>query len=340
MNTLKIEKELHQTYNIYNEEKYNKFIFSDKSYDVYSNVNLSIFVDKYCNYKCPFCVADQRQDNRSCNLTNEDYLSRLKYVLDYIEPLNPTVSLTGGEPTKSELLIPIIKLLDNYNFKRRTITTNGSGLLDKYENKLIIDRLIEANFNYINISRLHYDESINRNLVVPTKDYLANKDLEYILKKYKSGSKYNSRIRLSTVLLKEGVNSVKEISNYINYFSKFGQDSFIFRQLMLPDRFVTSSKKSYTEDNFVALSDIYKEFGKDFELYKEIHGYYYTVKIFSNKGNNIATEYADLAVSYSENENHKDLVYEMVFHPNGNLTKNWQESENILMKYNTNEGSN
>lgn len=333
MNTLKIEKELHQTYNIYNDEKYNKFTFSGKSYDVYNNVNLSIFVDKYCNYKCPFCVADQRQENRNCGLNKEEYLSRLQYILEYIKPLNPTISLTGGEPTKSELLIPIIELLDNYNFKRRTITTNGSGLLDRCNNDLIIDRLINANFNYINISRLHYDENINRELVIPTKDYLSNNELEYVLSKYKHGNGYNSRIRLSAVLLKNGINSAKEISNYIKYFSMFGQDSFIFRQLMLPDQFVVDNKKDYTRDNFVALSDIYKEFGEDFELYKEIYGYYYTVKIFNNKGNNIATEYADLAVSYSENENHKNLIYEMVFHPNGNLTKNWQESANILMKY-------
>lgn len=333
MNTLKIEKELHQTYNIYNDEKYNKFTFSGKSYDVYNNVNLSIFVDKYCNYKCPFCVADQRQENRNCGLNKEEYLSRLQYILEYIKPLNPTISLTGGEPTKSELLIPIIELLDNYNFKRRTITTNGSGLLDRCNNDLIIDRLINANFNYINISRLHYDENINRELVIPTKDYLSNNELEYVLSKYKHDNGYNSRIRLSAVLLKNGINSAKEISNYIKYFSMFGQDSFIFRQLMLPDQFVVDNKKDYTRDNFVALSDIYKEFGEDFELYKEIYGYYYTVKIFNNKGNNIATEYADLAVSYSENENHKNLIYEMVFHPNGNLTKNWQESANILMKY-------
>lgn len=333
MNTLKIEKELHQTYNIYNDEKYNKFTFSGKSYDVYNNVNLSIFVDKYCNYKCPFCVADQRQVDRSCSLNIKEYLSRLQYILEYIKPLNPTISLTGGEPTKSELLIPIIELLDNYNFKRRTITTNGSGLLDKCDNDLLIDRLIDANFNYINISRLHYDENINRELVIPTKDYLSNNELEYVLSKYKHGNGYNSRIRLSAVLLKNGINSAKEISNYIKYFSRFGQDSFIFRQLMLPDQFVIDNKKDYTRDNFVALSDIYKEFGEDFELYKEIYGYYYTVKIFNNKGNNIATEYADLAVSYSENETHKDLIYEMVFHPNGNLTKNWQENKNILLKY-------
>lgn len=331
MNTLRIEKELHQTYNMYNDERSTKFKFLNKEYDVYNNVNLSIFVDNYCNYKCPFCVAEQRQEERKYKLSSKDYLARLKSVLDYIKPLNPSISITGGEPTKSDLLIPIIELLDNYNFKRRTITTNGSGLLDTSNNNLIIDRLIKANFNYINISRLHYDEEVNKKLTLPIKDYLSNKELEYILTTYKSGSRYDSRIRLSVVLLKDGINSVEEISNYIKYFSKFGQDSFIFRQLMLPDNFVVDSKRNYTKDNFVALEDIYKSFGNDFELYKEIYGYYYTVKIFSNKSNNIATEYADLAVSYSENENNKNLVYEMVFHPNGNLTKNWQDSQNILM---------
>ncbi len=101
---------------------------------------------------------------------------------------------------------------------------------------------------------------------------------------------------------------------------------------MLPDDFVTPKQRKYTEENFVSLQDIYSQIGDDFQLYKEIHGYYYTVKIFKNGGNNIATEYADLAVSYSENKEHENLVYEMVFHPNGNLTKNWQDNQNILIK--------
>lgn len=333
MNTLKIEKQLHQTYNIYNEEKSSKFVFGDKEYDVYEHVNLSIFIDDYCNYRCPFCVADQRQEVRKNKLSQAEYLRKLEEVLDYLLPLNPTVSITGGEPTKSPLLIPVIKLLDKYAFKRRTLTTNGSGLLDRYGRGFVIDEIIKAGFNYINISRLHYDEAINKKLALPTVDHLSNDDLQYILMHYKSGNQYTSRIRLSAVLQKGGIDSVEEISKYIKYFSKYGQDSYIFRQLMLPDQFVAPGKKKYTEDAFVSLDEIYSDFGDDFELYKEIHGYYYTVKIFNNHGRNVATEYADLAVSYSENKDHEDLVYEMVFHPNGNLTKNWQDDQHILLKY-------
>lgn len=36
---------------------------------------------------------------------------------------------------------------------------------------------------------------------------------------------------------------------------------------------------------------------------------------------------------YKEKEKHKDIVYEMVFHPNGNLNGSWVDNEEILLPY-------
>ena len=66
---------------------------------------------------------------------------------------------------------------------------------------------------------------------------------------------------------------------------------------------------------------------------KNILGYYYYVEIYNYKGVAVCSESADLRVQKQEKDSHKDFVYEMVFHPNGNLNGSWVDSEDILLKY-------
>ena len=47
----------------------------------------------------------------------------------------------------------------------------------------------------------------------------------------------------------------------------------------------------------------------------------------------MASEGANLVKIYDEKEKHKDIVYEMVFHPNGNVNGSWVDNEDILLKY-------
>ena len=47
----------------------------------------------------------------------------------------------------------------------------------------------------------------------------------------------------------------------------------------------------------------------------------------------IASESANLNQQYIEKEKNKDIVYEMVFHTNGNLCGGWIDNEEILDKY-------
>ena len=90
------------------------FNFDGKAKQVYANCNLSIFVDDYCNADCKFCVAQLRYENMKQAYTkpriedDDEYFKRLDEVLTKLEPLNLSVSITGGEPTKSTRLPKII----------------------------------------------------------------------------------------------------------------------------------------------------------------------------------------------------------------------------------------
>lgn len=308
---------------------------------VYANCNLSIFVDDYCNADCKFCVAQLRYENRSKIYQkakiedDEEYFRRLEEVLAIIAPLNVSVSLTGGEPTISPRIFRILELLDKYHIRKRTITTNGSALLREVKGKKIIDYLIDAKLDHLNISKAHYDETINKSIMpYECGEYCSNEDLSQIIPYALS---HNLRPRLSCILLKEGIHDLPGMIKYIEFYKKLGIDNIIFRELMDYDKksMINQEKVEYCEKNKIRLNDVWQHVDKDsrFVPEKNILGYYYYVEIYNYKGIAVCSESADLRVQKAEKDSNTDVVYEMVFHPNGNLNGSWVEDEDILLKY-------
>lgn len=309
---------------------------------VYGNCNFSIFIDDYCNADCQFCVAQLRYENRSMIYKkpkiedDAEYFRRLEEVLAKVAPLNVSVSLTGGEPTISPRFPGVVALLDKYNIRKKTITTNGSALFREVEGKRVIDHLIDAKFDHLNISKAHYDDAINRKLMpYPCSERgCTNEDLAkaipYALSK-------NLRPRLSCLLLQEGIHDVAGMAEYIEFYRKLGIDNIIFRELMDYDEktMINLEKVDYCKQNKVRLNDVWQDVDKDarFVPEKNILGYYYYVEIYNYKGVAVCSESADLRVQKKEKDTHNDIVYEMVFHPNGNLNGSWVDSEDILLKY-------
>lgn len=114
--------------------------FKDSSIRYFLNAtNHSIYIN-YCNANCSFCVAQLRFENQGQLYkkgriqSDQEYFKRLSQILEYLRPLNSSISITGGEPTKSRRLIPILELIEKFGYRKRTLTTNGSGLFDKEVN--------------------------------------------------------------------------------------------------------------------------------------------------------------------------------------------------------------
>lgn len=327
---------------------------------VYKNFNLSIMTTEACDRSCNFCVAQLRYEQRSKIYekpfirNREEYIKRLNYILDLLKPLNPSVSITGGEPTISSFFLDIIDVLNKHQIRKKTITTNGRYLLakfissEKYYKDYIIDVLIKNNFDHINISRAHFDDEINRELM-PFNQNVNEKMLslinpyfnknEMLVEVAKILKGTNLKPRLSCVLLKDGINSVEDIIKYIDFYSNLGFDNFIFRELMGFDKHAVNVKmKKFCEENKVYLNDIWEEIErepkyKDFEPILNLLGYYYYVEVYKYKNNTIASERADLNQQYVEKDSHNDIIYEMVFHPNGVLSGSWIETEDVLSSY-------
>lgn len=342
--------ERQKDYNIKNYEL-DKASFKDSENRlIYKNFNFSIFVDDACNADCPFCVAHVRYAHKNMaykkpRITDDkEYLKRLEEVLDYIRQFNPSVSLTGGEPTLSPLIVKIIELIDKYKFRKRTITTNGTRLFKTINTSTgpstVLEKLIEHNFDYINISRAYHDHKKNNEImrfIDPIAEASFINDDKYLsfINKHIANSKLKPR--LSCLLTKEGVSNVKLMKEYLDYFISLGFNNFIFREIM---SFESQTKNleigEYCNNNRINLNDIWEEMENepDFEPWLNLIGYYYYVEIYKYKKNiTVASEAADINVQYKEKNDHPNIIYETAFHPNGNLCGSWVDNEDILDRY-------
>lgn len=333
-------------YNI-NDYELIPFDFETGRRRVYKNFNLSIFLNTECNADCRFCIAQIRYQHKNAFYQKEHidssdrYLARLEEVLKMIRPLNPSISITGGEPTLSPILPDVCKIVDDLGFRKRCITTNGSQLLKTQNNSTVLENLMKYHWNHLNISRAAIEDSMNKEIMKYNieKEYCTVEMLRDILK-MTNNSEY-CKHRLSCVLLKESVSNVELMKKYIDFFAEnCNANNFIFRELMDYDkRAINTEKMAYCDRNKIKLYDIWHDFEKypEFESYLNIIGYYYYVEIYKmyNESITVASETADLNIQDMEKQKNPDVVYEMVFHPNGCLSSGWVDNiqSEVLSEY-------
>lgn len=342
MKTLKFAPIREKRQELYNVEDYSllEFDFKGNPKKVYSNVNLNIFIDDYCNAKCTFCVAELRFENRSQTyrkdriVSSEEYYKRVDEVLTYLKPINPSISITGGEPSKSRRLPELLRIINKHGYRKRTLTTNGSGLFDIMEGKTVLQHIIDNQFNHLNISKAHYDEDINKKIMKYSTGYCTNEMLETIATMSLSNG---LRPRMSCLLLKEGISTKEQMINYMDFYKNLGMDNVIFRELMDFDTIKMTDEvmKKYNEDNKVSLKDIWKDIDEDtrFTPIRNLLGYYYYVEVYKYQGIDMCSESANLVKLYDEKQKHNDVVYEMILHANGNLNGSWIDHEDVLDGY-------
>lgn len=331
----------HESHNV---EEYTlvPFEFETGTKNVYSNTNVSIMIDDYCNANCKFCVAQLRYENQAQQYKkdrikeDDKYFARVEELLQKLSPINPSISITGGEPSKSRRLPELLRLVNKYGYRKRTLTTNGSGMFDIVDGKTMIQHIIDNKFQHLNISKAHYDDTTNRGIMQYDKGagYCDNDMISSIVAISKAN---NLRPRMSCVLLKDGINDLDGMIKYMEYYQSLGLDNVIFRELMDYDAITTINKEKvdFCTRNKIKLADIWPKLESDnrFEPIRNLMGYYYYVEVYKYQNVDVCSESANLVKLYSEKERNPNVVYEMVIHPNGNLNGSWVDTEDVLDKY-------
>jgi len=306
--------------------------------EVYANANLSIYSAQTCNARCPFCVEELRPASRGMELAHQRtveqddgrYFEALGKTLQALRPLTPTFSITGGEPSKDARLPRILRTCAGFDSPRRTITTNGSGLLDLHEGRCLLDHVLDARLHHLNISRAHPGHDDNARLMV-LRDGLTVAQLRDVVA---AANGAGTRVRLSCVLVEGAVDSVTGIRRYLDFARDVGADNVIFRQLMLtdPEHHLDSPVVRYGDRRRIMLEPILDAISEagDFDFVRQIVGYYYYVEVWRQDGVDVVFEEADLAQLQRARRLDPRIIHELVFHPNARLASTWQPWDGVL----------
>jgi GTP 3',8-cyclase len=299
---------------------------------IYANANFSIYSGQTCNAKCPFCVEELRPASRGRALAMQRrvephegrYLAALEACLEALRPLSPTISITGGEPSKDPRLPAVLRHQARFASKRRSLTTNGSGLLDRRGGERVIGHVLEAGIDHLNVSRAAADHDRNARLMV-LGEGLSLPELREVARLCRDGG---TRLRLSCVLLSGETDSLEGVVRYLRFAASIGVDNVIFRQLMHVDRDRVADNfvVRYSERRRARLEPILDAIGHDarFAFQKQIVGYYYYVEVWRFEGIDVVFEEADLGQLEVTKGTMPGIIHELVFHPNAKLCSTWQ----------------
>jgi molybdenum cofactor biosynthesis enzyme MoaA len=308
--------------------------------EVYANANLSIYSAQRCNAACAFCVEELRPASRGVSLLaqrpdtvdDEAYFRALERVLDATAPLSPSVSVTGGEPSKDPRLPRILRLLAERGARKRTVTTNGSGLLDEREGRAVVDWIASTGVAHLNVSRAHPDQDRNARLM----GYRDGPDVEAMREIVRRARARGggTRVRLSCVLVRGAIDDLPGVLSYLDFARSLGVDNVIFRQLMKvePSAVLPGPVTRFSDARRAPLEPLLDRISSDgrFELVRQIVGYYYYVEVHRHAGLDVVFEEADLGELEREKARHPGRVHELVFHPHGMLASTWQPWDGLL----------
>jgi len=304
----------------------------------YANANLSIYSAQPCNARCPFCVEELRPASRGTELAiqrkverdDRVYFERLERTLAALRPLDPTVSVTGGEPSIDPRLPAILSTLAANGARKRTVTTNGSGLLAVRDGRQVIDWITAAGVRHLNISRAHPDGDRNARLM-RLQEGLSIDGLREVARRARAGG---TRVRLSCVLVRGAIEDLDGVLAYLDFAASVGIDNVIFRQLMKTDPATAAPNHvvRFSDARRVALEPILDQVSGDprFAFGRQIVGYYYYVEVWRHGGMDVIFEEADLARLEASKRTDPGLIHELVFHPDAVLASTWQPWDGVL----------
>jgi len=307
--------------------------------DVYANANMSVYSAQTCNARCAFCVEELRPASRGLELAarrtalrdDDRWLANLERALDVVQrDLRPSVSVTGGEPSKDPRLPAVLRLLAGRGARKRTVTTNGSGLLDVREGRRVVDWIAATGVAHLNVSRAHPDQDVNARLM----GYAEGPTVEAMRAIVAAVHAGGARVRLSCVLVAGAIDTVEGVLRYVDFARSLGVRDVIFRQLMKTDprTVLPNHVVRFSDRRRVALEPLLHALSDDprFAFVRQVVGYYYYVEVWRLGDVHVVFEEADLAQLEDAKRADPRLVHELVYHPSGKLASTWQPWDGIL----------
>lgn len=277
-----------------------------------------------CNAACPFCVSKMTGIRAigykplPVNWRNFDKACRIAQLNGIT-----TVLMTGkGEPTLfPDQLTEYFRHLQKYDFPILELQTNGILLMEQEER---YDKYLKEwsglGLSIISISIVHYDPEKNRANYVPGRK--SYPDLGKLIEKL---HRFGFSVRFSVVLIKDHIDTPKEVKKMVEAASKWGVEQVSLRPVAAPERSESERYKTDTVNLMLTpkkIANINSWLEKDGRL---LLSYGHNSRIFDVKGQNVCLTDA-LTIKPST-----DDIRQMIFFPDGHIRFDWQYQGAIIL---------
>ena len=305
-------------------------ILNGKRYRAHPNINLYVDMTSACDADCDFCIA-KVIFARTPSPIPPQWLSR---ALDICAPANPSVQITGGEPTLfPEALKELLDVVSVRRPRRPVLNTNGRNL------EAVASMLRQSAIEHINISRHHYNDNDNAKIMKRKGHEVSSVSL------CDSISGMKNRVRMQCNLLDGEIDTYGEVMQFIAYcYYALGVRSVVFAQLTplpLMSYYDPSIVKSIT-DAPVDVDSILDHIERDsrfvFEKYRGGVACYYEVWKFIGY-----EEPMTIIIKYSDNmwlekaDDDPELLPDLVLHTDGTLAGSWCKDRKIICRFDEQE---
>lgn len=289
-------------------------------------IDLVIILNNDCNADCPLCVAKQVIKNKTCKelctgynakckrccdrtADDDEFYLAVKDILSTVSGQNVRIILSGGEPTLSSRLIPVLEILDEYTFSSLNIETNGAWLL----NEKVSEELLKRHINII-LSRYGITDEKNNSIFNFKYDMITEESVKSIMEKYKG------YVTVSCIPLKGCVDSGAKLIEYYEYFNALGASNVTFTEAMFDTTLEATNKNIsvFCNENTVkidTLSDELKILGVP--LIFDSGGSFRVIR-HRYVGGEITLMAADMSKIAYENQNN-DTYTKYLIYPSGEI---------------------
>lgn len=307
-----------------------------------------------CNAHCAFCSEELVRDSAH-SLTakrliqNYDlYFDALEAALRSLSGFTMGLSLSGLEATAEprwllRLLALMKKLKPVVRFDEKVLYTNGTGLLNFPE---LIPALAEG-FNdagiaapdgtspgRIELSRCHFDETVNQDIMRFGKGEAIQENVQYAALLSRLSGKLT--VKNSCILTKRGIATIENIERYAAFAAALGIQTIVFRELSRLDGSYQASRfTEWIESNRIPIEPLLEDAAPT--RTEPRTGWHYLFSTFGYYYYNEHYRYGDVEVIFETSSypalqaaNQTGVIQKLVFHSNGNLCGDWDADEKVI----------
>ena len=313
-----------------------EYVFSQPiTFTPYASVNA-------CSARCSFCSENLRgiksAKHTSLLRPKDNYFSHLEKTLSELQNLPMSYSLSGLEMTDDSVwFIKLLNILSQHRalspIESSVLYSNAAGLVENKNG--IIDCIAKFSFDWIEISRHHFNERVNQKIMrFRSQETISNNQtfagvIQKILDK--------TEIKLVCIVQNDGVDSPEAVYQYLAWAKSLGVKHVIFREFsLLNQSYKENSTFRYIEKSRKPMAELLKQllndanFNKNIDWLSSTNGYYF---------NNLKGSYNNIEVTFEHSDygamklkHASNRIYKLVYHANGNLCADWDHDQNILLK--------